>query len=211
MAINENSELENLHCFVGAKTGGGKSQYMRNELVPAQGIRAIFWDVDKDHKCTRFTQKGPFVRALAAADKSGKPYRIGWSGDDDEKTFQWFCEVAWRLLNGNHKTHIILEEMADQGMGQKLPPFLRKLIVRGRKYGAVVYVTTQRCQEVPKALITQPGYRYIGLHEDHDARYMYRATGIKADDLEALRPLHFYEKGPDGVRLVSTKYRKFTA
>lgn len=211
MAINENSDLENRHCFVGAKTGGGKSQLMRNELIPASGIRAVFWDVDKDHKCKRYYKKGPFMRALAAADRDGKPYRVGWSGDDSPETFMWFCECVWRLLDGSHETYVILEEMADQGMGQKLPPWLRKLIVRGRKYGAILFITTQRCQEIPKALITQPGYRYIGLHEDHDARYMYRATGIKAEELEALPPLTFFKKGPQGVERISTKWKKFTA
>lgn len=140
------------------------------------------------------------MRALAAADRDGKPYRVGWSGDDSPETFMWFCECVWRLLDGSHETYVILEEMADQGMGQKLPPWLRKLIVRGRKYGAILFITTQRCQEIPKALITQPGYRYIGLHEDHDARYMYRATGIKSEELEALPPLTFFKKARKASR-----------
>ncbi|MDX1801579.1 MAG: hypothetical protein R3303_11660 [Marinobacter sp.] len=211
MAKRPNSERDNRHCFVAAKTGGGKSQLMRNELIPKAGIRALFWDVDTDHKCTRYSNRGAFLAALKSADRSGKPFRIGWSGDDDPATFEWFCRAAWAVLDGERETWVICEEMADLGMGQKMPDFFRKLMVRGRKYGAIVITTTQRCQEVPKALITQPANRYIGLHEDQDSRYLERATGIRSADIETLKPLTFWHKGPDGTSKISTKYRKFTA
>jgi hypothetical protein len=210
MARNPQTERQNKHCWIGAKSGGGKSQLLRNELLPATGIRALFWDIDEDHRCQRFTDRGRFLAALKSAAASGKPYRIGWSGDDDQETFEWFCRAAWAVLDGRHETYIVCEEMADQGMGQKLPPFLRKLMVRGRKYGAIMITTTQRCQEVPKALITQAANRYIGLHEDQDARYLEKAVGIKAPEIEALEPLTFFHKGPSGLRKIRTKYRKFT-
>lgn len=210
MARNPQPERANRHCFVAAKTGGGKSQLMRNDLIPKTGIRALFWDVDTDHKCTRYTEKGAFIQALKSADQSGKAFRIGWSGADDPGTFEWFCRAAWAVLDGSRETWVVCEEMADLGMGQKMPDFFRKLMVRGRKYGAVVITTTQRCQEVPKALITQPANRYIGLHEDQDARYLQRAVGINADAIESLKPLHFFHKGPDGTARISTKYRPFS-
>lgn len=211
MARNPDTKRENRHCWIGAKTGGGKSQILRNELLPARGVRALFWDIDTDHKCTRFTDRGQFLKALKAADKSGKPYRIGWSGEDDSETFEWFCRSVWAVLDGQHETYVVCEEMADQGMGQRLPQYLRKIMVRGRKYGAILITTTQRCQEVPKALITQAANRYIGLHEDQDAHYLQKAVGIKSPDIEALKPLTFWHKGPDGVQKVATKYREFTA
>lgn len=210
MAKNPNTSLHNRHCFIGAKTGGGKSQLLRNDILPGRGVRALFWDVDTDHKCHRYTEKGAFLAALKSADSSGQPFRIGWSGDDDQETFQWFCRAAWAVLDGNRETWIVFEEMADQGMGQKLPAFFRKLMVRGRKYGAICISTTQRCQEVPKALITQSANRYIGLHEDQDARYLQKAVGIPASDIEALKPLNFYHKGPEGLAKIATRYRKFT-
>lgn len=210
MAKNPQTERPNKHCWIGAKSGGGKSQLLRNELLPGRGVRALFWDIDTDHRCTRYTNKGAFLAALKKASASGKGYRIGWSGDDDPETFEWFCRAAWAVLDGQHETYIVCEEMADQGMGQKMPAFLRKLMVRGRKYGAVMITTTQRCQEVPKALITQAANRYVGLHEDQDARYLERAVGIKAAEIEALEPLTFWHKGPEGTQQIRTKYRKFT-
>jgi len=211
VAKNPNTQRQNRHCWIGAKTGGGKSQLLRNDLLPRQGVRALFWDIDTDHKCTRYTEKGAFLAALKSADQSGKPYRIGWSGDDDAATFEWFCRAVWAVLDGKHETYVICEEMADQGMGQRLPAFLRKIMVRGRKYGAILITTTQRCQEVPKALITQAANRYIGLHEDQDAHYLQRAVGIKALDIELLKPLNFFHKGPEGVVQIRTKYQKFAA
>lgn len=211
MAKNPNTNLSNRHCFIGAKTGGGKSQLLRNDLLPARGVRALFWDVDTDHKAARFADRGAFLAALKSAESSGGPFRIAWVGDDDSEAFNWFCRTAWAVLDGSKLTYIVCEEMADQGMGQRLPAFFRKLIVRGRKYGAIVLTTTQRCQEVPKALITQAANRYIGLHEDQDARYLQKAVGIQSDAIEALEPLSFYHKGPDGVVKISTKWKEFTA
>ena len=210
MAINQNHDLENRHLFVAAKTGGGKSQLMRNELIPRQGIRALFWDVDADHYCTRYSNKGEFLRAVKAAIRQGGPFRIGWVGNDDLETFQWFCSVAWEILNGDKITWVVCEEMADLDMGQKLPPFLKKLLVRGRKYGAIVVSTTQRCQDVPKMLITQPANKYIGLHDMQDARYLERNLGIKAQEIESQKPLTFFHKSPESIEPISTKWRKYT-
>ena len=209
MARNPNPALTNNHVFIAAKTGGGKSQLTRNNVIPKQGIRALFWDVDHDHKCTRFTDRGAFMKAVNKADKDGKPFRIGWSGADDQDTFIWFCSVAWAILDGSRETWVVAEEMADLEMGQKTPPYLKKLLVRGRKYGARVVTTTQRCQEVPKLLITQPRIRFIGRHDDNDAAYLERQLGIPRDEIETLKPLQFWRKDENGRELFTTKYRAF--
>jgi len=210
MATNQNHDLENRHVFVAAKTGGGKSQLMRNQLIPRQGIRALFWDVDADHYCTRYSNKGEFLRAVKAAIRKGGPFRIGWNGADGAETFEWFCSVCWEVLNGQKDTWLIMEEMADLDMGQKMPPFLKKLLVRGRKYGAIVITTTQRCQDVPKMLVTQPANKYIGLHDSNDARYLGRNLGLNPDILESLKPLHFMHKSPEGIQETSTPWKKYT-
>ncbi|MFL1484903.1 hypothetical protein [Marinobacter sp. LN3S78] len=209
MARNPSPERQNEHVFIAAKTGGGKSQLTRNNVVPGRGIRALIWDVDMDHKCQRFTDRGAFMRAVNKADKSGKPFKIGWSGDDSQETFIWFCEVAWAILDGHRETWVICEEMADLELGQRMPQFFGKLMKRGRKYGAKLVMTTQRCQEVPKAMITQPRTRFIGLHEDQDARYLERAVGISKEEIETLKPLQFWRKDDQGRALFETKYRAF--
>lgn len=198
MARNEDSSLELRHVFVSAKTGGGKSQCMRNVVIPRQGIRGVFWDVDKDHYCTRYTDKIAFMKALNSAAKSKKPFRIGWAGEDDHETFVWFVDKVWKILDGDFDTWIILEEMADLEMGQRPLPGLGKLQKRARKYGGILVSNSQRVQEIPKSLITQSREIYIGQQEAHDAKYLERIIGISARELEALQPLEFFKK-KDGV------------
>ena len=209
MAKNEDSSLGVRHVFVTAKTGGGKSQIMRNDIVPKSGVRAFFWDVDCDHLCVRFDEKGKLLRAVKSAITSGKPFRIGWSGDDSQETFNWFCEVVWRCLDGDFDTYIILEELADLEMGQRALPMLGKLLKRGRKYGGIVIGNTQRIQEVPKSLITQAKTVYIGKQSAHDAKYLERILGIPARDIENLKELSFYTKPEETWVLYKTKYQKY--
>lgn len=209
MAKNEDSSLPLRSVFVTAKTGGGKSQIMRNDIIPKSGIRAFFWDVDKDHNCTRFDNKGLFLKATKAAIDSGKPFRIGWSGEDSQEVFVWFCEVVRRCLDGDHDTWIVLEELADLEMGQKTLQGLGFLLKRGRKYGAIVVSNTQRVQEVPKALITQSKTVYIGLQEAHDAKYLERVLGIPAKNIENLQELSFYTKKDKEWQIVKTKYKAY--
>lgn len=209
MAVNEDSSLPLRHVFVTAKTGGGKSQIMRNDIVPRSGIRAFFWDVDNDHYCTRFDNKGKFLKAVKTAISSGKPFRIGWNGEDDQDTFTWFCEVVWRVLDGDNDTYVVLEELADLEMGQRTLSGLGKLMKRGRKYGAVVISNTQRVQEIPKALITQSKDVYIGKQSAHDAKYLERVLGINAANIENLKELSFYTKPENTWLLVKTKYKKY--
>lgn len=210
MARNPDHSKGNRHVAIVAASGGGKSQLSRNDIVPKRGARVVFWDIDQDHKANRYSNRGEFLKALKSADASGKPFRIAWVGDDDEKTFAWFCEVCWALLDGRHDTWIVLEEMADQNMGQTMPPWLKKLNVRGRKYGGILVITTQRCQEVPKALITQPKRRYYGQHFEQDAAYMHRLTRIPMDDFESLEPLTFFHRGEGkGTTIHRTKYVEY--
>ena len=211
MARNEDTSLPNRHVFVSAKTGGGKSQAMRNVVVPKSGIRAMFWDPDKDHYCNRFDNKGHYLKALSAAIASGKPFRIGWSGDDDQETFEWFCQAAWKVLDGDFDTWVVMEEMADMNLGQKLPPFFGKLLKRGRKYGGIIVTNSQRVQDVPKALITQSAVTYLGQQENHDAKYLERITGIPARTLENLQPLQFMKKTGGEVVQVKVPYVAYNA
>lgn len=209
MAKNEDSSLPLRHVFVTAKTGGGKSQIMRNDVVPRTGIRAFFWDVDNDHYCTRFSNKGAFLKAVKSAIGSGKPFRIGWNGDDDQETFTWFCEVVWRCLDGDYDTYIVLEELADLEMGQKTLPGLGKLLKRGRKYGGIVVSNTQRIQEVPKGLITQSKQVFIGKQSAHDAKYLERILGIPCSDIENMKELSFWTKPDEHWVLHQTKYKAY--
>lgn len=207
MPVNQNPERSNTHCFVTAKTGGGKSQYMRNELIPKRGARVLLWDVDRDHDCTHYTEKGAFLNALKK-QMNGDSFRLGWAGDDSQEAFIWFCNAVWHVLDGNKTTYIVLEELADLEMGQKTLPKLGTLLKRGRKYGATVIANTQRIQEVPKALITQSARVFVGKQSAHDAKYLERLTGLKSGDIERLPELTFFTQKHDEWVKVKTQYRR---
>lgn len=209
MAINEDTSLTNRHTCVSAASGGGKSQAMY-DIIPAKGIRAVFWDVDKDHDCLRFTDKKQFLLALSKAHKSGKPFRVGWSGDDDQDTFLWWCNAVWAVLDGRKDTYVVVEEAADLELGAgKAPLEFGRIIRRGRKYGAILVTCTQRCQEIPKQLLTQSSVVYIGVQAKHDANYLARMFPIDPDALPKVEPLHFYriEKGEVSQVKVTYKHR----
>lgn len=211
MAVNEDTSIELRHIFVAAKSGGGKSQTMRNVVVPGKGIRAVFWDVDKDHVCKHYTNKTLFLKALAAADKAKKPFRVGWAGDDSQETFLWFCEAVWRILDGRFDTWVIMEELADLKLPQAVPKEYGRLLKRGRKYGAILVGNTQRIQEVPKTPVTGAAVLWVGLHEDADANYLEKMTGkaLTAAVISSLEPLNFYRRERGQWEKIKVPYRKF--
>lgn len=209
MAINEDTSLLLRHVFVAAKSGGGKSQTMRNVVVPADGIRAVFWDPDRDHRCKHYTNRLQFLKALAAGDAAKKPFRVGWAGDDSQATFLWFCEAVWRILDGRFDTWVITEELADLKLPQDVPQAYGKLLKRGRKYGAIMVGNTQRIQEVPKTPVTGAAVLWVGLHEFQDAVYIEKMTGLNKADIAGLKPLNFYRKEDGEWTAVKVPYRKF--
>lgn len=208
MAVNEDTSLPNRHICVTAATGGGKSQCMYS-VIPERGVRAIFWDVDKDHDCIRFKDKKQFLLALGKATKSGKPFRLGWSGDDDQDTFLWWCKAVWAALDGRHDTYVVVEEAADLALGSGNAPLeFGRIIRRGRKYGAILVTCTQRCQEIPKGLLTQSAVLYIGVQAPHDARYLSKIAPINPDTLPKTEPLTFFRVERGEVEQVKVTFKK---
>lgn len=209
---NEDTSLPNRHKFVAAKTGGGKSQAMRNIVVPASGIRAIFWDPDKDHNCKHFNNRREFLAQLARSHRSRKPFRLGWSGDSSKATFAWWCEAVWRSLDGAFDTWIVSEELADLDMKKIVLPQYNTLSKRSRKYGGILCGNTQRIQEVPNTFVTQAAEVWIGLHEFQDAEYIQQKIGLNSEEVAGLPELDFFVRnksvGPDW-KLTTVKYKKF--
>ena len=202
MAKNANKALPNAHRFITAITGGGKTQAIMNLIKLSK--RAAFWDPDKDHNCKHFTDKQAFLKALQGVMAKGG--RIGWAGDDDEVTFEWFMMAIWAALDGTKLLDVIVEEAADVGLKQTMPKWTGKVWRRARKYGGILTVGTQRVQEVPKSFITQAGVTYIGIQKANDQQYIKRQTGLAPQKMGALEPLNFYKMEGDGTEKVKFKY-----
>jgi hypothetical protein len=202
LAKNPNTSLPNSHKFITAITGGGKTQAIKN-LVKASK-RAVFWDPDNDHNCKHFADKQAFINALKLVMSRGG--RIGWNGDDDETTFEWFMMCVWAALDGTKILDVIVEEAADVGLKQSMPKWTGKVWRRARKYGGVLIVGTQRVQEVPKAFITQAAETYIGIQRANDQQYIKRQTMLEPKLMGALDPLNFYKVVKDSFEKVTFKY-----
>lgn len=212
MAINPDPSLPNRHALVAGATGSGKSQVMRQKLLPQGfGHRVLLWDPDEDHRGTRFTDRAAYARAVRQALASGKGFRLAWSGRGDVATFEWWCQVVWAALDGRHLTYIGIEELADvsPSVGKASPAF-GELLRKGRKYGAVLAMATQRGAEVSKTCWTQVAEKWIGQQQGGDVARMAREADVAESDLRALKPLEFFRKpaGADPAERIKLRYRK---
>lgn len=203
MAINPNTQRENRHVMVSGATGSGKSQVVKQRLLPrGSGHRVILWDPDEDYRVSstcRYSERAAFARAVQNAIASGKGYRLAWSGRVDLPTFEWFCRVVWAALDGNHDTIVVIEELADVSPSAgKASPMFGELLRKGRKYGAQIVMVTQRGAEVSKTCWNQVAVKWIGQQQGSDVKRMAVEADVGDSALRALEPLQFYCK-PQGA------------
>lgn len=212
MAINPNTSLPNRNSLYLACSGGGKSQaLLQNRDIPPKGARVLLWDIDHDHRATRFESMAEYKRALIAALKSGKGFRLAYSGADTVENFETFCSMVWAALDGRFLTHTIIEELADVSPSpSKATPQFGRLLRKGRKFGARLHITSQRGTEIAKTCYTQCPIKYIGQQEGADVARMAREAGVGPEQIRNLNALEFYRKeaGPEPGKLIKLKYRK---
>lgn len=197
MAVNKNPALEARHALLIGATGAGKSQAVKN-LVPRRGARVIAFDPDGDHGCHEFDTLPAFAKQLARADRSGKPYRLAYTGATKPGDLQKFCECVWAVLDGNKLTHVILEEAAQFTTGSgPAQEALGNLYLRARKYGGILYGIGQRAAEIPSTMRMNSAHKYIGVLEGMmDAKAASAMTDIPPETLLKTPPgeLRFWHR-----------------
>lgn len=215
MAINPNPEHPNRHTLAAGCTGSGKSQAVKQKLLPnGSGHRVILWDPDEDYRIApacRFIQRAAFARAVRHAVASGKGFRLAWSGAVDQATFEYFCKVCWAALDGRHLTHIVVEELADvEPSAGKASGTWGELLRKSRKYGGVIIPVTQRGAEVSKTCWNQMAVKWIGQQKGNDLKRMAVEADVTEAELRTLEPLEFFVKGAgaEPPQKVKLKYRK---
>ncbi|MDI5984903.1 hypothetical protein QLQ85_08875 [Halomonas sp. M4R5S39] len=198
MACNPDTSLTNRHRLVLGATGAGKSQLIR-ELIPGQGVRLLGWDTDDDHPGHHFASRAAYAKAVAAALRSGRPFRLLWNGANDLKTWEWWCGLVFAALDGRTPTEILIEELADVSPSAgKATPAFGELIRRARKYNGRLTMATQRGTEISKTVYTQAAEFWIGRQEATDIPRMSRLAAVTEARLAAVAPLHYIRKrGPD--------------
>ena len=212
MAINPNTSHANENTLYLACSGGGKSQaLMQNKSIPYRAARVLLWDIDEDHRAHRFETMAEFHRAVIAGVRSGRGFRLAFSGHDSVENFETFCRIVWAALDGKKKTFVIIEELADVSPSvAKATPEFGRLLRKGRKFGARLHITSQRGAEIPKTAYTQCPIKYIGQQEGGDVDRMARIAGVSSGEVSALKPLEFWKKPPgaEPAKKIKIRYRK---
>lgn len=196
MAKNPNPKQPNEHTLYVGKSGTGKSQAAKqNKALPRRGVRCLLWDVSHDHDkgTTYYSNKNQYIDAIKRAVTSGRGFRLGWDGESDPATFEWWASVVWAVLDGNKPTYVVIEELARvvETVGRAAPN-LRKLYNEGRKYGARIHAVTQRPQEIPKTVFDQCERFWVGGQKGPNIKKFAELLDINADEIRQLKPLQFW-------------------
>lgn len=216
MAYNPNPALDNLHTGYIAMSGFGKSQALKqNPDVPHRGVRMFLWDPDEDHNAHQYQNWNEMLRAVKRALKSGKGFRIAWTGEVDVEIFERWCGLVWECLDGDKPTYIIIEELSDvQPSAGKATFYFGQICRKSRKYNGRMHWTSQRSQEVSKTVYDQTLSYYIGFPNDTAPRTTVERLARTAkcpngaEDLYALSELQFYCKKNNKSELVKLQYKK---
>lgn len=120
------------------------------------------WDPNKDHPAHRFDCLEQYGIELAMAHRSGKSFRIAYTGEASPDAFEVWAELFWRVLDGRVETFGVIEEYSDccRGAGalsQKRDFYHRRAWTQSRKYGGILLPTTQKPQLITKDSIENAG------------------------------------------------------
>lgn len=208
--INANNSHNNEHCYYVAASEGGKTSALKMMPRIKATDQVIFFDAYGDYvdgfkgkKVDVYKKIGDFYRAAVIARRSNAPFKIAFNPDvPNRDEFNNFCGVAWALGDGKHKKqlHVVIEEVAQFSNSGKAFSYFGNLMSVGRKFGFVISTLFQRGQEVPKTVLSNSAYKWIGVQESsNDSLYLATATGIPFKDIDSLVQLEYIYKKP-GLR-----------
>ena len=209
MAINENTAHPNRNTLYLARSGGGKSQAMgQNPEIPKAKARVLLWDLSHDHKAVHIDSRAAYVRAVAGGLKSGKGFRLAYSGEGGPDAFEWWCRVVWAALDGDHLTYVLAEELsAVCKSAAKAGPEAARLLNQMRKYGGIFHGTSQKPQEIAKTFYDQCEVLHIGKQRGPLVQKFARELGLQPADIDGLQELEFWRLDPKRNGGEPEKYR----
>lgn len=187
---NPNTRHPNRHTLYLGGSGTGKSQALsQNKEIPARGARVIMWDVNGDHAGLHTRNKKKFIQLLKIGIKKGG-FRVAYAGSN-VADFEWFCSVVWSILDGDHITHCIMEELSQVcPSAAKATNNAAQLINQGRKFGLVIHGVSQKPQEIAKTFFDQCERKYIGCFNGANAKKMsdYIGKNVTPEQIAGLQP-----------------------
>lgn len=200
MAILPDVSLRNRHVLVLARSGGGKSQVLRQGLdMPGPGARVLLWDTAGEHRAQQYETKAGYLGAVRRAIAQPRGFRLAFTGGTGPECFEWWCRVVWTALRGDRITWAIAEELsAVCTSAAKAGPEAARLMNQGRKFGLVFVGTSQKPQEIAKTYYDQTAVKWIGPQIGANGPRLAREIGVSADDVAGLQELEFFRF--DGAR-----------
>ncbi|WP_299203319.1 hypothetical protein [uncultured Amphritea sp.] len=221
MARNPDNNLKPLHGYYCGTTGSGKSKAVQY-LGKCETDHLLLWDPYEDYryiagdpdrrgfrglkvvhfdvnKCGSVAgAKKAFLKAVIAADKSGKKFRIALTIPVSREDFLWFCSIAWAIGDGNRRLDVVCEEVAVvcETAGRERSIY-GQLLTGGRKFYIVVHSTAQRAAETPNTVLSQSPFKWVGMQDfPADVKRMSDMCGIDRAEIERLREIEYVLKKP---------------
>ncbi len=196
MAKNPNNRLPLKHAFYVATSSGGKTTAIKKlGLVTAKQV--LFFDPYEDYKDIKFNRQQTkhftswvaFYTAAKKARQSVKPFKLGLTVEPTPQNLERFAAIVWELSDGKQPLAAIFEELgvASPSIG-KANGRLGQCFTGGRRYAIECHSAFQRGQEVPKTIIANSQYQWIGKQARlKDAKYLAEETGIYFEKINKLR------------------------
>jgi energy-coupling factor transporter ATP-binding protein EcfA2 len=199
MAKNRNNTLANEHHLICGQSGSGKTTFVRQDADLKASKRVLFWDPYHDHDCPkRFDNAVDFKRFLAGALRRGIGFRVALSIEAPPEVMcqklDEFYDIAWMIADGNKKTCLVVEEIADgydtiakaKGRGGQV-------FRAGRSFGLKIYALTQSVSEIPKTIVKQCGSKVVFYHNDYsDLKRAGELAGQPPDEICGLQTGEYF-------------------
>lgn len=168
----------------------------------------MLWDTNRDHPAHRYEKLGDFARAVGAANKSGRGFRLAYCGNPSPDAFEIWSAIFWEILDGNKITAGVVEEYSDccRGAGllsQKNDFNHRRLWTQGRKYGGIIHATSQRPQLISKDALGNAGIIWASSMDTAAAKRVAAEIDIHMDDLKRCQVGEFFYRnnGSDAEKI----------
>ncbi len=158
------------------------------------------WDNNRDHTAHQYNRLGDFFRALDRANKSGRGFRVAYTGEASPDIFELWSRGVWEILNGNKITYLLVEEYSDccRGPGAlsaNKDTYHRRLWTQSRKYGGIFHATSQRPQLISKDALGNAGEIWASSMDSRAAKRVGDEIDVSAAQLKDLTPGNFYHWG----------------
>ncbi|NUW69559.1 hypothetical protein [Vibrio coralliilyticus] len=202
MASNPNMALKNRHRVLCAVSGGYKTTAIMKMDELKRARRVIFFDPYGLHKkigCRTILQTHSlkaFTLTLHRLMRQKRPFVVSLVGMKGVKALDVFAQIIWHFADGNKETHVVIEELLRCVRSvHSLQDSVKELWQGGRQFGLIMITLFQRAQEVPKSIVNQAHFKWVGQQDSiRDAEYWSKEIDVPVADILALKEGEFYLK-----------------